>query len=365
MPELSSYKKDYDLLVQAARAAGDIAKTAFLQSDMKVWDKAKNHPVTEADLAVNNCLHDLLMTARPDYGWLSEETKDDRSRHERTRSFVIDPIDGTRAFIDRSPNFTVSLAVIENDIPIVGVIYNPLKDELFGAYKGGGAVLNDKPISPSPCREIAACKMIGYPRKFRRLGWPPMDVSVVNSMAYRVALVAAGLRDGTVSFTPKSDWDVAAGAIIAVEAGARITTLDGAELCFNQALPSQMGIVCSGPELHQKLTARLRPLVDVVKKSDNPSRDFSHMGTFMSDRDENNETEQLLHIVIGGELVDPLKTEFKDLDAVEYVGAYSCYSDARDAWKAAAQRTVDNAHMRYFVLHAHKLIDPDKDGFIG
>ncbi len=354
---------DLALIADAAYAAGSLARDAFHANESKVWNKSENNPVTDADIAVNDYLTQNLQSARPHYGWLSEETKDDASRHSTRRSFVVDPIDGTRAFIDRKPHFTVCVAIIENGEAIAGTVYNPLLDELYTAAKGKGAHLNGKSIAVSQTDEIENCRMVGYPRKFRRLGWPEMDVSVINSMAYRMALVASGARDATVAFTPKSDWDLAAAGLIAEEAGALATNLHGQVFRYDQESVQEMGVICAGPALHALLLERVAPVISAFEVSRNKRKDFGFMGTRMTDRNE--KPVQLLHLVIGGELVDPNKTEFKDLKNVDFVGAFGNYADARDAWKSAAQRTVDNAHMRYFVLHAHELIDPDKDGIIG
>lgn len=357
------YEVDLELITASALQAGYIAKEAFYANEAEVWDKTDNHPVTDADIAVNNFLDATLRKARPDYGWLSEETKDDHSRHACPRTFVVDPIDGTRAFIDRSPNFAVCIAVIEDGKTIAGALYNPLKDEMYTAHKGGGAYLNGEPISVTDSQTIGGINMVGYPRKFRRLGWPDMNVTVANSMAYRIALVASGEKHATVSFTPKSDWDLAAAELILTEAGGVITNLAGDSFRYDRKSVSEMGVICSGPKLHALLLDRVTPTISAFKHSKDKVKEFGFMGTRMTDRTDT--PMQLLHIVIGGELVDPNKTEFKDLTAVDYVGAYGNYADAKAAWRGAAQRTVDNAHMRYFVLHAHELIDPDKDGVIG
>ena len=367
MPEAKnncvSYAVDLELISKAVRDAGAIAKQAFDDNDSKVWDKSNDSPVTDADIAVNDYLADVLRTARPDYGWLSEETKDDHSRHACPRSFVVDPIDGTRAFIDRTPNFAVSVAIIEEGKSIAGALFNPLSEELFEAYLGGGAKLNGKPLTSPDTDKLEGIRMVGYPRKFRRLGWPDMTCRIANSMAYRMALVASDQADATVAFTPKSDWDLAAAQLIATEAGAIVTNLRGQTPSYDGPTTSGLGVICAGPKLHALLLARVSPVIAQFEKSPDKIKDFGFMGTTMSDRTEENI--QLLHLVIGGELIDPNKTEFKNLKEVDFIGAYGSFEDAREAWKSAAQRTVDNAHMRYFVLHAHELIDPDKDGFIG
>ncbi len=364
MPAFESYQDDLALITDAVKGAGRIALKGYNAVNRQIWDKSHNHPVTQTDIDVNDYLQNRLIQARPDYGWLSEETKDDKSRHQCRRSFVVDPIDGTRAFIDRTPHFAISVAVIENGLPIVAALYNPLKDEFYTAIKAKGAALNGTPIKVSPCNAIKNCRMIGYPRKFRRLGWPPMNVSVVNSMAYRMCLVASGAYDATIAFTPKSDWDLAAAVLIISEAGGITTTITGAPIRFDDEKTSNLGVICAGPNLQPLLLEQIKPLIDAFYKSNNKVRDFSHLGTTPEDRQENKRM-QLLHLVIGGELIDPMKTEFKDLTAVDFIGAFPNYEKACEAWKAAAQRTVDNAHMRYFILHAHELIDPDKDGIIG
>ena len=370
MPEASdicvSYTEDLTLIREAVLAAGKIAKNAYDANDAKVWDKSNNSPVTDADIAVNDYLLKTLCEARPDYGWLSEETKDDHSRHACPRTFVVDPIDGTRAFIDRTPNFAVSVAIIEDGKSIAAIVYNPLKDELFEAALGGGAKLNGASITAPDTDTIKGIRMVGYARKFRRLDWPDMNCFVANSMAYRMVLVACGQADATVAFTPKSDWDVAAAQLIATEAGAMVTNLRGETPSYDGETTSGLGVICAGKTLHALLLARITPVISQFEKSDDRIKDFGFMGTTPKDRImSDNETIQLLHLVIGGELVDPNKTEFKNLKEVDFVGAYANFEDAHAAWKGAAQRTVDNAHMRYFVLHAHELIDPDKDGIIG
>ena len=335
-PNCAAPEDDLSVIRKIVLEAGAIAKTAFDANDSKQWSKDDSSPVTEADIAVNDFLEKTLRAARPDYGWLSEETKDDKSRHACPRSFVVDPIDGTRAFIDRTPNFTVCVAVIEKGKSIAGVVFNPLKDELYEASLGGGARLNGKTIKVTDPKAIAGIRMIGYPRKFRRLDFPDMTVSVANSMAYRMVLVAGGQADATIAFTPKSDWDVAAAALIATEAGAIVTDIRGQTPHFDTETTSGLGVICAGTGLHALLLAKVKPHLAQFKKG----RDFKFLGTHMSDRKSTGENGQLLHLVIGGELVDPNLTEFKDLTAIDFVGAYPNFEEAQKAWKSAAQRTV-------------------------
>jgi myo-inositol-1(or 4)-monophosphatase len=363
LPDDNSDRNDLALLARVVRAAGALCLDHYHRNEDRVWDKGENHPVTDADIAINNFLLRELISARPDYGWLSEETKDDHSRRTRTRSFVVDPIDGTRAFIDRKPGFAISVAIIEDGEPVAGCVFNPLKGEFYAARRGAGATLNGKLLQVRGCSEEHGCTMVGYARKFKRLGFPEMQYKISNSMAYRIAMVAAGHADGTVSFTPKSDWDIAAASLIATEAGAVITDLYGAAPRFDGPTTSGKGVICASPALHALLLERVKPVMDKLSTGEATLHDYRYLGTTMSDRDT--APIQLLHLVIGGELVDPSRTTFKDLKDIDFVGAYASYAEAHDAWKSSAQSTVDNAHARYFILHAHELIDPDKDGIIG
>lgn len=279
-----SYEEDLALLKEAVLAAGKIARDAFKANDSEVWDKSNNSPVTDADIAVNDYLLKTLCGARPGYGWLSEETKDDHSRHSCPRTFVVDPIDGTRAFIDRTPNFAVSVAIIQNGKSIAGVVYNPLKDELFEATLGGGARLNGNAIKAPDSDRIEGIRMVGYARKFRRLDWPDMQCRVSNSMAYRMVLVASGKADATVAFTPKSDWDVAAAQLIATESGAIVTNLHGKEPSYDGQTTSGLGVICAGKTLHALLLARITPVIAQFQKSDDKIKDFGFMGTTNKDR---------------------------------------------------------------------------------
>lgn len=354
---------DLALLERAVLAAGALCLDHYNRNEDRVWDKGSNHPVTDADIAVNDFLLVELMAARPHYGWLSEETKDDQSRQTCIRSFVVDPIDGTRAFIERKPGFAVSVAIIEDGETVAGCVFNPLKDEFYAARRGAGATLNGKLLRVQDGCALTGCTMVGYARKFKRLGFPDMNYTISNSMAYRITMVASGQADGTIAFTPKSDWDIAAASLIATEAGAVITDLKGAFPRFDGPTTSGMGVICASPILHALLLERVKPVMDQLASGEASLKDYRYLGTTMNDRDA--APVQLLHLVIGGELVDPSRTTFKNLKDVDFVGAFPSYAEAHDAWRAAAQRTVDNAHARYFILHAHELIDPDKDGIIG
>lgn len=360
---LPSDEDDLELITRAVRGAGAICLDAYHRNESHVWDKGDAHLVTDADIAVNNYLQSELMGARPDYGWLSEETADDQSRRTKERCFVVDPIDGTRAFIDRKPEFAVSVAVVEKGEAVAGAVFNPLKGEFYSARRGGGATMNGRTLHVRGCQHMNGCTMIGYSRKFIRLGFPDMNYKISNSMADRIVMVAGGHADATVSFTPKSDWDIAAAALIAQEAGAVVTDLRGQTPRYDGETTRGMGVICASPALHALLLDRVKPVIADLLSGTATLETYRYLGTTMSDREKT--PIQLLHLVIGGELIDPNKTTFKNLKEIDFVGVFPNYAQAHDAWKSAAQRTVDNAHARYFILHAHELIDPDKDGIIG
>ncbi|MFW6413083.1 MAG: 3'(2'),5'-bisphosphate nucleotidase CysQ [Oceanicaulis sp.] len=205
-------RADRDLIAQAARDAGRLA-LAFRAKGLKSWEKAKGDPVSEADLAADDLLKGRLKPARPDYGWLSEETADDRSRLERARSFVVDPIDGTRAFIKGRPEFVVSVAVIEHGAPIAAALYDPSTERLWDAVKGGGARMNGHAIRASVQATIKGARVLGDPGRLVDLRALGATASTVNSAALRLALCAQGQFDAVVAVRGKWDWDLAADQI--------------------------------------------------------------------------------------------------------------------------------------------------------
>ncbi len=257
--------EDLALVVAAAHEAGRLAM-ATRHKGLDVWTKMGGSPVTDADMAVDALLKDQLLTARPDYGWLSEETADSPARLERSRLFIVDPIDGTRAFVRGHPWFTVCIAVVQDGRPVAGVVHAPALDETYTAIEGQGAWLNGEPIRPSRVDRVEDCAMLADPRLFAvhqwPKPWPPMRFASRNSIAYRVALVAAGAFDATLSMSPKSEWDLAAADLIAREAGALCTDPAGERFVYNQPNPIVPGLVCAGPGLHSLILDRTRPVAD-------------------------------------------------------------------------------------------------------
>ncbi len=256
---------DLALITESARNAGEIAKRYFGGSYRR-WHKDEGQPVTEADLAVDRFLFETLTTARPDYGWLSEESLDNPERLAAEKTFVVDPIDGTIAFLRGRPHFTISIAIVEGGRPVAAVVFNPITEECFCAAAGGGATLNGMPIRVSDCASIEGCRMIAAKFLFEHpewsappnIPWPEMHIEQRNSTAYRLALVGAGLFDATLALSSKHDWDVAAGDLIVHEAGGKVTDHRGGVLRYNGPVPIQSSVVAAGPRLHPLLIERVR-----------------------------------------------------------------------------------------------------------
>ena len=243
---------DLDLIVAAAAEAGALA-VRMRDEGLAVEIKPDNTQVTNADLATDALLTQRLRAARPDYGWLSEETADNPDRLANRRLFVVDPIDGTRAFIRERPWWAVSIAVVEDGLPIAGVVFAPDVEETYTAVAGQGAFLNGEPIHASPCDLVDGCGMIGDHRMFEHPSWPQpwpaMRIEARNSTAYRMCLVASGAFDAAIAIVRKSDWDLAAADLIAREAGAYCGDHLGRPFAYNQANPSQPSLVCAAPRL--------------------------------------------------------------------------------------------------------------------
>ncbi|MEJ0060643.1 MAG: 3'(2'),5'-bisphosphate nucleotidase CysQ [Terricaulis sp.] len=256
---------DLSLLEAAARDAGAIARASY-GKPVETWSKGAAGPVTEVDLAIDKLLHEKLLTARPDYGWLSEEQPDNAARLKNTRVFVVDPIDGTSAFLAHQPRFTISIGLVDNGRAVAGVVYNPITDEMFSGAIGEGAHHNRRPIRVTEREKLDGAALIGKKRFFADdkwpKPWPKLNLDFRPSIAHRLALIAAGEFDGVVLAGFKHDWDIAAGVALVEAAGGRVTDPWGAALKFNQPDPRAPGVVAAGPALHALLIERLSILPD-------------------------------------------------------------------------------------------------------
>ncbi|MEL6680432.1 MAG: 3'(2'),5'-bisphosphate nucleotidase CysQ, partial [Pseudomonadota bacterium] len=228
---------DLALLTDAALAAGEIAKLHFGRNP-EVWEKADNGgPVSEADLAIDRMLGAELTSARPDYGWLSEETEDGAGRLAAERVFIVDPIDGTRAFVAGKPSFSHALAVVEAGQVTAAVVHLPIPGLTFAATRGGGATVNGAPILPSAREGLSGAAVLTHDWQLKAKNWPGGVPDVVahqrSSLAYRLCLIANGEFDAMITLRNAWEWDVAAGALIVAEAGGMVTDRNGGAPVFN------------------------------------------------------------------------------------------------------------------------------------
>ena len=253
---------DLALLKRAAYEAGKIA-TGYAGKTARRWEKPDGAgPVTEADLAVNDLLENCLRTERPEYGWLSEETEDNSDRLSKDKVFIIDPIDGTRSFVEGSSTWAHALAVVEKGTVTAGVVYLPKRDLMYSAAAGQGAWLNGERIRPTAQAKLHNSQILaarpalngsnwrdGSAPRFRRVYRP--------SLAYRLALVAQGRFDGMLTLRPCWEWDIAAGELILRESGAVCTNRTGAQLQFNNSDPRLDGVVAAGQSIHAQISGAL------------------------------------------------------------------------------------------------------------
>lgn len=252
----TQFGHDTALLHSAVREAGALA-VGFFRADNRVWNKDDGSPVSEADLAVDKLLRDRLCTARPDYGWLSEETQDTADRLRERHVWIVDPIDGTKSFLKGTENWCISAALVEYGRPVLGAVYLPLSDQLYAAQLRGGAFLNDEPIKVSrrtnlPGSRVIAHRSILNADRWQR-SWPPIEVGMTTSLALRLCYVADGSYDATLALGSKSDWDLAAGDLIVHEAGGSVSNLDGAQLLYNQPHTRHAGLVACSRTLKSEL----------------------------------------------------------------------------------------------------------------
>lgn len=244
-----SHAEDLALLEMAARKSGEIA-LGFFGKDPKTWMKEGVSPVSEADLAVDAWLKDALRSARPDYGWLSEETADTPDRLDRKRLFIVDPIDGTRAFLAGKDEWTVSLAMVEDGRPRAAALFNPVRGEMYLAQEAGGTRLNGRLIQTGERQSLVGARVCGPASLLTpatRAGL--VGAGTIGSLAYRIALVAKADVDVAVARARSHDWDLAAADLLVQEAGGRLTDLSGTQLRYNRQTLRHPELVAAGETL--------------------------------------------------------------------------------------------------------------------
>ncbi len=258
MPDADLLRQDAALLFEAVREAGALAMTLFRQQ-VRNWNKTDGSPVSEADLKVDALLARRLRSDRAAYGWLSEESKD-ATNTKCSKLWIVDPIDGTRSFINGTNEWCVAAALIDHGRPVAAAIYRPVCEEFYCATAGGGAMLNGNRLVMKDGATLEGAAVIGNVKSLERLAGSGI-IAVARSavpLQLRLAYVAGGQYDATISIGSKHDWDLAAGDLLVHEAGGIAGTPTGAAFRYNGAIPSQPGMIAAGVKRHEALINALR-----------------------------------------------------------------------------------------------------------
>ena len=245
-----------DLLTElenVMRAAGDVARTTASRT-FKHWTKGEDRsPVSEADIAVNDLLRERLTRLVPGAGWLSEETEDVDGARAAAQVWVVDPIDGTRAFISGKPDWTISVALVADGRPTHAALYAPVTEQMFLAARGGGSTLNGSRIAATAGGDLSGAKVAGPKKYLERL--ETLDPAIlpqpkVHSLALRLTRVGEGVLDAAFSSGGSHDWDLAAADLLVHEAGGLLTDFAGRPLHFNRTKTVHGPLIAAGPARH-------------------------------------------------------------------------------------------------------------------
>jgi myo-inositol-1(or 4)-monophosphatase len=246
------YSAELTAAESAAREAGSAVMGLF-KGKFDIQEKSKNNPVTTADLEANRIIRQTISGAFPRDGWLSEEDLDNATRLALSRVWVVDPIDGTREFIEGVPQFAISIAFVVDGVPQVSVVFNPAKDRFYKAAAGQGAFLNDASIRVTPRNDIDGALLLvsrSEPQKKFQTFVDRCDIKPVGSIAYRLAKVAGGDGDATITFRTIHEWDICAGVLMVLEAGGNVVDGTGAVMKFNRQLPKHRGVIAANRTLY-------------------------------------------------------------------------------------------------------------------
>ncbi len=252
--------RDAALLRETVREAGALALSLF-RTDLKNWTKGASSPVSEADIAVNDLVEGRLRSATPDYGWLSEESVDDDSRLGKQLVWIVDPIDGTRAYLAGREDWCVSIALVAEATPVLAAVFAPVTDEFFFAVRGQGATRNDIGVSATAGIDLNFPRMAGPKPLVQRLS-PSSDEIVlfprIGSLALRLCRVADGSLDAAFAGGQSRDWDLAAANLIVQEAGGRMTALSGDAIEYNRREVTHGVLVAAGHDRHARIVEHFR-----------------------------------------------------------------------------------------------------------
>jgi myo-inositol-1(or 4)-monophosphatase len=259
MSEKRLYSQEMETAERAAREAGAIVMGMF-RGKFDVQEKSKNNPVTSADLEANHKIHEIIQEKFPADGWLSEEDKDSSDRLGLSRIWVVDPIDGTKEFIEGVSQFAVSIGFVVDGRPKVSVVFNPAENRFYKAEAGQGAYLDDQRIGVTAHHDIDGALLLvsrSEPRRKFQVIVDRCEIQPVGSIAFRLAKVAGGDGDGTLTFRSIHEWDICAGVLLVEEAGGAVLDGSGKVLMFNRAEPQLRGMVAANARLAQGLQGLL------------------------------------------------------------------------------------------------------------
>jgi myo-inositol-1(or 4)-monophosphatase len=245
---------------KAGQRAMDLSRMGF-----DVHTKKDRSPVTTADLEVNRILRDMQETHFPNDGWLSEESPDDPTRLDKGRVWIVDPIDGTKAYVNKVPEYCISVGLVQTGIPLLGAILNPSTDELFTAVRGEGLHVNGRPVAPTAPAGDRSEVLVNL-WEYRAGRWADLDGSAqirpMLSIAHALALVAVGRVQAALTIEPQNEWDVAAGVLLVQESGGTVADSEGRPFIFNQPTPRLRGIIAVSATAKDDLRAFLQTHAD-------------------------------------------------------------------------------------------------------
>jgi myo-inositol-1(or 4)-monophosphatase len=259
--DTTTLTRDAALLKDAVREAGALAQSMFGTS-LKKWIKGASSPVSEADIAVNDLLEARLRGATPDYGWLSEESADDESRLGKRLVWIVDPIDGTRAYLDQREDWCVSVALVDGAAPVLAAVFAPGSDEFFFAVRGRGTTCNDVVVRASTGADLDFSRVAGPRPLVERLNSTSEDGITlhprIGSLALRLCRVANGTLDAAFAGGNSHDWDLAAADLIVQEADGRMSDLSGGPILYNRREVTHGVLVAAGRDRHASIVAHFR-----------------------------------------------------------------------------------------------------------
>lgn len=256
MPVSDALREDARLLNDVVRAAGELGLALGRKKGLQHWTKPDGSHVTEGDLAINALFEARLRAERPDDGWLSEETPDEpQARMAKSRLWIIDPIDGTRAFMEGREEWCVAAALAIDGRPVLAAVYRPRLEEFYIATAGEGATLNGERLAIPDSASLEGARIAGNRKALA--GLSPFGIAADPSgslpLQLRLAYVAAGRLDGAVSIGKRNDWDLAAGELLVIEAGGAVSGVSGEGYIYNRPQPWQQGLVAAGAKRHAAL----------------------------------------------------------------------------------------------------------------